>query len=347
MMRRERLESGVGLSRRRLLRGAIACGTSAALSGLTSTSTFGARKSHVAGSTREYWLQAESFLRSVAPSNHDDLLGRIFVPEDSTYWAIGYRAYSPNWREPLPLEAGLAGCIPGPVIRGNVGDAIVIHFRNNDTHYRFPHSIHVHGLVYTPENDGAWIASRQNAPGTCVLPGHTYTYRYKVQASSVGTWVYHDHSMPQSLSGDAPVMDISTQLGMFGLIAIDPPGAHGFDVEHILYFHQLYSSDIPSLAQDFACLNGHAFLPNTPVFHAKVGDRVRWRIGALGQEFYVFHLHGHRWMSNGENRDTEVLGPSTTATIDYIENAPGRWFYHCSSTNHLVGGMIGEYVVTG
>lgn len=337
------------VSRRSILKGAMAGGTAAALGAFAGTASAAPASHRVAGKVREYWVQVDAFPRTLVTGDRDDLIGRIFTPSDSAYWALGYRAYTPNWREPLaagPAHGENAG-IPGPVIRGNVGDTIVIHFRNNDTHYKFPHSIHVHGLVYTPENDGAWVASKPDAPGTAVLPGKTYTYKYKVAPTSVGTWVYHDHSLPQSLGGDAPVMDIGAQLGMFGLIAIDPPGAPPPDREHILYFHQMYASDVPTLAQDFSCFNGTAFLPNTPVFHAKVGERVRWRIGALGQEFYVFHLHGHRWVANGEYRDTAILGPSTTATIDYVEDNPGTWLYHCNSTNHLVSGMIGEYVVTG
>lgn len=334
------------VSRRSILKGALAGGTAAVLNGLTERAFAADRLSH-AGTTREYWIQADAFRRTLVPTNRDDLIGRLFVSEDSTYRALGYRAYTKNWGRLLSEGNQSPDGIPGPVIRGNVGDTILIHFRNNDTHYRFPHSIHVHGLIYTPEHDGAWIASQPNAPGTAVMPGHSYTYRYTVGESSVGTWVYHDHSMPQSLGGDVPVMDLSTQLGLFGLIAIDPPGEPPADREHILYFHQMYAADVPSLAQDFACLNGTAFLPNTPVFHARVGERVRWRIGALGQEFYSFHLHGHRWTSNGGYRDTEILGPATTATIDYVEDNLGRWFYHCSSTSHLVSGMIGQYHVTG
>lgn len=328
-----------------MLKGAIAGGTAVALGAFTDKTSAAA---HSAAVVREYWIQVDAFERTLVSSNHDDLIGRVFTPEDSTYWALGYRAYTPNWIHPIDStpHVGDNTGIPGPVIRGNVGDTIVIHFRNNDSHYRFPHSIHVHGLAYTPENDGAWVASRQNAPGTAVLPGHTYTYKYKVEGNSVGTWVYHDHSMPQSLSGDAPVMDISTQLGMFGLIAINAPGDRPADREHILYFHQMYAADVPTLVQDFACLNGRAFLPNTPLFQARTGERVRWRIGALGQEFYVFHLHGHRWLSGGTHRDTEILGPSTTATIDYVEDSPGSWFYHATSTSHLISGMIGQYVVT-
>ncbi|BDI28283.1 hypothetical protein CCAX7_003340 [Capsulimonas corticalis] len=336
------------VSRRSVLRGAMAGGTALALGAFVPSATAAQAAPRAIGTIREYWIQAGSFPRTLVSGGHDDLLGRIFTPEDSGYWALGYRAYTPNWAKPLASDAnhGENAGIPGPVIRANVGDTIVIHFRNNDTHYRFPHSIHVHGLVYTPENDGAWISSKSNAPGTAVLPGHTHTYTYRADATSVGTWVYHDHSLPQSLGGGAPVMDLSTQLGMFGLIAVDAPGAPPVDCEHILYFHQMYAADVPSLAQDYACFNGAAFLPNTPVFHSKVGERVRWRIGALGQEFYTFHLHGHRWKTGDGYRDTALIGPASTATIEYVEDNPGSWFYHATSTNHLVSGMIGQYFVT-
>ena len=338
------------VTRREMLNGAVAgaAGITLNKTSVRAVAAVPAPAAAHAGVTREYWVQADSFPRTLMSTGKDDLFARIYGPDDSTFWSLGFRAYTPNWGKLLPAEASLGpnDGIPGPVIRGNVGDTILIHFKNNDTHYGFPHSIHVHGLVYTPENDGAWISTKPDAPGTAIKPGETYTYRYKVAPSSVGTWVYHDHSMPQSLTGQSPVMELSAQLGMVGLIAIDDPAAPRADREHILFLHQMYAADVPVLVQDFACFNGAAYFPNTPNFQAKVGERVRWRIGALGQEFYAFHLHGHRWRAGGEYADTVILGPSTTATFDYIEDNPGAWFYHCQSTAHLTAGMIGQYTVT-
>jgi FtsP/CotA-like multicopper oxidase with cupredoxin domain len=82
-----------------------------------------------------------------------------------------------------------------------------------------------------------------------------------------------------------------------------------------------------------------------PTLRPRCGERVRWRVAALGREFHVFHLHGHRWRFNGRYDDSLVLGPSTTVTVDYVEDNPGRWLYHCHVTDHMMGGMVGLYVV--
>jgi FtsP/CotA-like multicopper oxidase with cupredoxin domain len=344
------LETG-GLTRRSMLKGAIATGMAAAVFDIARTAEAKTAGGPAAagGTTREYWIQADSFQRNLIPTSKDEIEGRFWDAEDTTYWAVGYRAYAANWASPLPADAQIGdnSGIPGPVIRGRVGDTIVVHFRNNDTHYGFPHSMHAHGVLYKPESDGAWLSCNGPTPGTSVPVGKDFTYLYTVLPSSVGTWVYHDHSVPQTLGSDTPVMDIGAELGLFGLIAIDDPAAAPVDHEYILYCHQLYAGDIPVLAQDFACFNGLAFCPNTPTFRAKVGDRVRWRIGALGQEFYVFHLHGHRWLYNGEYTDTAILGPATTATIEYTEDNPGTWFFHSTVPSHIVSGMTGKYIVTG
>jgi len=337
------------LTRRTLVKGAIATGAAALLAEVhgEKASLGASLKPPRSGVVREYWIQADSFERNLVPSSQDDVQGYRWEATDCTYWAIGFRAYTPHWGRPLQTlrDIGENSGIPGPVIRGKVGDQIKIHFRNNDTHYGFPHSIHVHGLLYRPEMDGAWMSYAGKSPGTAIYPGETYTYEYTVLPDSVGTWVYHDHSIPQAIGGGAPVMDIGTQLGMFGLIAIEDSETPPVDREIFLFLHQLYAADIPSLAQDFACFNGHAFSPNTPAFQAKAGERIRWRIGALGQEFYVFHLHGHRWRTAGGYTDTAILGPATTATVEYVEDNPGRWFYHCTVPGHVVAGMTGLYIV--
>ena len=72
---------------------------------------------------------------------------------------------------------------------------------------------------------------------------------------------------------------------------------------------------------------------------------MRWRIAALGDEFHAFHIHGHRWWNGLRYVDSEILGPSTTLNVEYVENNPGTWLYHCHVTEHMAGGMIGYYHV--
>ena len=346
---REAYTDGVAITRRQLFGGAVA-------------------DVAAEGEVREYWIQADSFSKNVAPNGRDDLMGDKYAADGTTYFAVGYRAYTPEWAEILPVDAAIGANdgIPGPVIRGKVGDTIVIHFRNQDTAHRNPHSVHAHGLRYKPEDDGAWDTSGPDIPGEAVALGQSYTYRFSVPPSAVGAWLYYDYSMPERYIGKtfrpntakhafkpAPIGDpseqykaMAAQMGLFGLVVIEDPKAAPPDRENIVLFHDLYAEDIPSLAQDFDCINGNCFLSNTPTFHAKVGDRVRWRVGAIGKETHVFHIHGHRWMSKGKHTDTLILGPCETGTVEYIEQSPGTWLYHCHVTEHMTGGMAGLYVVT-
>jgi len=322
----------------------------------------------VEGAVHEYWIQADSFSKNVALNGRDDFMGDKYSPEQTTYFAAGYRAYTRNWEEPLPGDSliGANDGIPGPVIRAKVGDTIIIHFRNRDTAHRNPHSIHAHGLLYGQGDDGAWNTNGPDIPGSAIALGQSYTYRFTASPSSVGTWLYYDYSMPERYGGqifrprqvrhafkkaplgepDEQYKSMAGQMGLFGLIVIEDPGATAADRENIVLLHDLYSEDIPALGQDLDCINGNCFLSNTPTFHAKVGDRVKWRVGVMGKENHVFHIHGHRWMSQGAYRDTLILGPGETGTVEYIEQSPGTWLYHCHVTEHMSGGMAGLYVVT-
>jgi len=145
---------------------------------------------------------------------------------------------------------------------------------------------------------------------------------------------------------DQQYMPMASELGLFGMVVIDSPATLRADRENIVVFHDLYSDDLGAMSQDFDCVNGHSFLSNTPTFQARVGDRVRWRVAVMGRETHVFHIHGHRWMSKGRYTDTLVLAPGSTGTIEYTEESPGSWLYHCHITEHMMGGMAGLYVVT-
>jgi hypothetical protein len=144
-------------------------------------------------------VAAESFRHRLAPTGQDEMGGGTVTGGE--YWALRYHAYTADWVEPLSPETGIEGNsgIPGPIIRAEVDDIVRMHFRNNDEHYRFPHSIHPHGLRYTPRFDGAWVAAEPDKPGTAIPFGGTYTYEWAALPHSVGTWVYL-HSKPQSLT---------------------------------------------------------------------------------------------------------------------------------------------------
>jgi FtsP/CotA-like multicopper oxidase with cupredoxin domain len=340
------------IDRRNFLRGAAATGIlgtvggSALIGGLAASRDQANALQPTAGGHKEFWIQAESFRRNLVPNGVDGMSGNSFAKQDTTYWALGYRAYTANFAAPLPPNAAIGdnSGIPGPVLRVNVGDTVKLHFRNGDAHFKWPHSVHPHGVRYKPESDGAWLATDPNKLGTAIAYGDTYTYEWDVLPSSIGTWPYHDHSKPQALqNGGEPMPEASATLGMFGVIIVEDPAAPPADRENIVFFHDIYT---PALIQGFNCVNGRAFIDNTPTFTARVGDRVRWRVATLGDTFHVFHLHGHRWQYQGRYDDSVGLGPASTLTFDYVEDNPGDWMYHCHVAMHMMGGMIGRYIVT-
>ncbi len=347
-------KGALDVSRRTLLKGTAAIGGALAAVGGLAVATQQSQapveaaqvQAAAGGRLREYWVQADSFYHNLVPTGFDGMMGMKFAANKSSYWAVGYRAYTPGWGAPLSSSnaIGANSGIPGPVLRGAVGDTIRVHFRNNDTHYKVPHSMHPHGVLYTPDNDGGWFYADPR-PGTRIALGDNYTYEWVVRPNSVGTWVYHDHSVP---SGPNMLMEFNTELGMFGFLSLTDNTTRPVNKEFFTFIHDLYQLDIPVLGQDFDCFNGHAYVGNTPTYNARVGDRVRWHIAALGKEFHVFHIHGHRWRTNGENgpfTDTHLLGPAMAASFEFVEDNPGKWLYHCHVTDHMMGGMTGLYVV--
>ena len=284
------------------------------------------------GRTIDYWVAAVPVGWNIAPNGHDAIMGAKVTPADSVIRTVVYRRYSPHWRRPEQNAASSSAdglTIPGPLLQARVGDRLRIHFKNMDTLHHAPHSMHFHGVHYRPASDGSYIPGF-SGPGANVKPGHTFTYTLTAGPDSVGVWPYHDHS---------PSMMDSIGGGMFGMLSIlgrnEPAPDHEFEVV------------LSPMGKNFMTIDGRAFVGNTPVFHAKVGDLVQWDVMAMGSDFHTFHVHGHRWIGpDGVSRDTQTVGPAESFRIRWREDAPGTWLYHCHVEDHMMRGMIGIYRVT-
>jgi FtsP/CotA-like multicopper oxidase with cupredoxin domain len=217
--------------------------------------------------------------------------------------------------------------IPGPLIKARVGDRIVVHFKNLDNEFERPHSMHFHGVRYEFGSDGAYIPGF-SGPGGNVKPGDTWTYRLEAIEDSAGVWPYHDHS---------PSMSDSIAGGLYGAVSIlgrdeEPP-----DREFVVYFNEHL---------ELRTVNGRAFVGNTPVFKAKVGEVVQWDVLAIGDLHHTFHVHGHRWQIPQGTEDTRTIGPAESFAVRWREDVPGTWLYHCHVEDHMMTGMLGIYRVT-
>ena len=239
-----------------------------------------------------------------------------------------YREFTPGWKKPLQGPNTIEQSITGPLLRLRAGDKLKVHFKNMDTKFGRPHSMHFHGVHYRVGFDGAYIPGF-SGPGANVKPGRSFTYELEAGDDSVGVWPYHDHS---------PSMHESIMGGMYGALSIAERGARRPDREFLVFFAAM---------NDFMTINGRAFVGNTPVYHARVGERVQWDVLTLGDDFHTFHIHGHRWRAaDGTFADTRVLGPAESFQIGFREDVPGTWLYHCHVESHMMNGMIGLYRVS-
>src|SRR4029450_10702339 len=108
----------------------------------------------------------------------------------------------------------------------------------------------------------------------------------------------------------------------------------------------------PNEMTDFNVLtfNGRVF-PGTEPLVAKLGDRVRIRLGNLSaMDHHPIHLHGHQFKiteTDGGQIQPSAWWPETTAlvpvgstrTIDFVADQPGDWALHCHMTHHVMTQM--------
>ena len=282
------------------------------------------------GVVREYWIAAVPMRWNIVQNGRNAIEHETFDKSETTITTIVYRRYTKDWAKAIPNQPGPSADndgIPGPLIRANVGDTILIHFKNLDNEFERPHSMHFHGVRYEFGSDGAYIPGFSTRGGN-VQPGDSYTYRLEAGPDAAGVWPYHDHSrsMSDSIAG-----------GLYGALSILGPNDEPPDREFVVYFGQQL---------DFKTVNGRAFVGNTPVFHAKVGEVVQWDVLAIGDDHHTFHVHGHRWQIPRGFEDTRTLGPAESFAVRWREDVPGTWLYHCHVEDHMMNGMIGIYRVT-
>jgi uncharacterized cupredoxin-like copper-binding protein len=282
------------------------------------------------GSRREYWVQARTRGWDVAPTARDDWHDRP-VRGKRRFRALVYQLMQPGF-------AGPAGppLIPGPTLHAEVGDVLVVHFRNAAAKLRQALTMHPHGVRYTPDYDGVYLGDHTRIGGF-IAPGEEFTYTWEATPDSVGVWPYHDHG---------PNHTLNTFRGAFGAIVIRERGAKAPDVEHVLFLHSLLPP-VTGLGRAFQAINGRTFAGNTPTIETRVGQDVALHVMGMDGNFHDFHIHGHRWKdAAGAFVDTPSVGPNETTTARFTEDNPGRWLYHCHVFSHQDAGMAGWYMVS-
>jgi FtsP/CotA-like multicopper oxidase with cupredoxin domain len=98
------------------------------------------------------------------------------------------------------------------------------------------------------------------------------------------------------------------------------------------------------MAYDWA-INGHRFDPNDPMAGAMSvaqNERVRLVIRNTSKMWHPFHLHGHTFQHSdaGPRKDTSIILPGRSLTVEFDADNPGLWAAHCHNVYHAEAGMM-------
>ena len=226
--------------------------------------------------------------------------------------------------------------IPGPTLVAEVGDVLVVHFRNADTKLNQAVTVHPHGVKYNPEYDGAYMGTFTRAGGF-IAPGETFTYQWEC-TPGVGRRVAVPRPRPQPHAEHVPRTVRRDHRPR--------PRAPSGRTASYTSSHTSCRRRSPACTQNFQCFNGRAYAGNTPTLRSKVGEDVEINAFGMDANFHTFHIHGHRWQDPaGAFVDNPAMGPNERVTARFIEDNPGRWLYHCHVFTHQDAGMAGWYVV--
>ena len=343
------------------------------------------------GRTRTYYIAADEVAWDYAPSGANRITGQPFGDLENIWMQSGpdrvgriyrkaiYREYTDGSftrRKPRPEAWEHLGFL-GPLIRAEVGDTILVVFRNNAS---FPASVHPHGVFYAKDSEGvpSMDASTEGDRADDAVPtGGTHTYVWPVperagpadgDRSSV-LWMYHSHTNEEA--------DVNA--GLFGPLIVTARGkarADGsptdVDRELVVSFHEVdenlshylednileYTSDPASVdrSQIFFWLpfGGSNFKESMNGFvyghldglEMTEGERVRWYLlSSTNFEIHAPHWHGNTVVANHMRMDVTALLPMGMLIADMVPDNPGTWLFHCHVGPHLAAGMQAHYTV--
>lgn len=88
-------------------------------------------------------------------------------------------------------------------------------------------------------------------------------------------------------------------------------------------------------------INGKTFTDAEPLL-AGEGERVRLRMINQTMMFHPMHVHRHTFAlgDGGARKDTVIVTPHQTVTVDLEADNPGQWMTHCHNIYHAETGMM-------
>jgi manganese oxidase len=315
-----------------------------------------------AAHTRTYFVAADDILWRYAPSGTDALRRQPFPTLPFrlgyTYHKVMYRQYTDGtFSQLVPRDPYLG--LMGPVLHAEVGDTIVIHFKNRS---------HISA-------DMEPIGPVTAAAAKPIPPGWSATYRWEIgddagpgpDDPSSTLWLYWSNGAdpgPSDMTGlQGPV--VVTRAGA----ARDDGSPADVDREVFAWFEDfdetvsvLWSENLADTRTNphhyngalakfapyniFSVINGYGG-GSMPMITLRRGQRVRWYVfdGGSSSDGHIPTWTGNTVLWQGHRVDAVTLNFTQPVVADMSPDAIGTWMLYCTLNIHLENGMDARYRV--
>ncbi|KAM9348630.1 ferroxidase HEPHL1 [Symphorus nematophorus] len=329
----------------------------------------------------QYFISAEEVEWDYSPervwelekhhATSEDSPGNIFVGKGenrigSRYKKVVYREYTDDtFRVQKKRQANQEHLgIIGPIIKAEVGEQIVITFKNKASR---PYSIAAHGVkasgAHIPVKPGfiielTWDVPKSSGPGVSDPNCISYAYYSSVDfirdlySGLLGPLVI---CRPGTLRGEGPNRqrgDVEKEFALFFMVH-DENQSWYLDDNIRKYLGVDPNTYVPS--EEFEesnmmhGINGKLY-GNLHGLVMMQGQNVAWYLLGMGNEvdMHTVHFHAETFTYKTDQvhrADVFDLFPGTFQAVEMVAGNPGTWLLHCHVTDHIHAGMETTFTI--
>ncbi|KAI3373677.1 hypothetical protein L3Q82_022271, partial [Scortum barcoo] len=286
----------------------------------------------------------------------------------SRYKKVVYREYTnesfsvQKGRPPSQQHLGIIG----PIIRAEVGEQIVITFKNKASR---PYSITAHGVkasgAHVPVQPGhilelTWDIPKSSGPGPSDPNCISYAYYSSVDfikdlySGLLGPLVI---CRPGTLHGKGPDRQRGDVEKEFALLFMVYDENQSWYLDDNIRTYLAAEPDAFRQDREFEesnmmhGINGKLY-GNLHGLEMMQGQKVDWYLLGMGNEvdMHTVHFHAETFTYKTDRvhrADVFDLFPGTFQTVEMVAGNPGTWLLHCHLTDHIYAGMETTFTIKG
>ncbi|XP_030333639.1 coagulation factor V [Strigops habroptila] len=323
------------------------------------------------GNERRYYIAAKEVCWNYAGYKKSTMMNDKTC-KDGTMYKVIFQSYTDSTFTTLQDEDEYNEHlgILGPVIRAEVDDVILVHFKNLASR---PYSLHAHGLFYEKSSEGSIYDDESTAwfkEDDQVQPNNSYIYVWyanrrsgPVQSGAAcRSWIYYsDLNMEKDIHSGLIGPILICQKGTFSKSNNNRTSTRDFfllfmvfDEEKSWYFDRRSGRPCSEKTQErqqchkFYAINGITY--NLQGLRMYEGELVRWHLLNMGgpKDIHVVNFHGQTFIEQGKPQHqlgTYMLLPGSFRTIEMKPQRPGWWLLDTEVGEYQQAGMQASYLV--